>query len=420
MSEPVKKATLLPFSLPIFHPIKWFSGLLERVTRVVFGTILRASCFQLGVYKNPFSYRLMRLYQKAMSDPREETPLDYDRLRLSQSLLIYFGGIEAALYPEDGNLPDHKVVIRCMSFTAKRFFDRIESLGGVKQEVSYQGEMRHVILPKENADPAQYKKLLSSLKKFSLPSIKIDTKEGEKEAILLPYQAKRVDPNAPPVVIDCHSPGRSKDMGRTIAARHLAAGIDFIGWDPRGTIDSLGEPSEGGYYLDMDAVYQHAISLHYAPHQIYILGYCGGAALASWAKQKYHKDGIHFIAENPFNSMRDMIKNQNRLTNYLADTCLPEISSTDPEITRRVQQDGFDLERKFRGLSESRGSFIFLDTDNDRVVPPRSVDRLIEAIGKAGPIFRKTLINPNPKSNGHMLRPLENNGIWKWYADLIV
>lgn len=118
------------------HPLKWIADKIRWVVQTIFGFLLRVSVFQLGEYKHPLGYALMRLYQRASCDPREDKPVSRDRLERSKNILLLFGGVESVVIPECG-----KADVRLMTFKASEFFHRIDQLGGQKLQLSIQGPM---------------------------------------------------------------------------------------------------------------------------------------------------------------------------------------------------------------------------------------------------------------------------------------
>lgn len=402
------------------NPLKWIASKIQLLIQKFFGYFLRLSVFQLGEYKRPLSYAMMRLYQILNCDPRDEKPVSHERLTLSMNLLMQFGGVETVVVPEDG-----KAEVRLMTFKASEFLRRIEQMGGQKipivlRDENGQPQNRFAIVPAVGISHEQFGALITKLKKFSLSSIDIGINNAVQKAILLPENPPIPPDQTTPMIIRFHSPGRSMAMDRKFIGLHLGAGYDICIFDPRGTIDSQGVPSEGGYYLDSDAVYKHVRNLGYPAGRIYLSGYCKGGATAAYLKQKYHAEGVHFIAENPFNALVDLAKNQNFVGHYFAEKAMPEIISDDPSITRLVPQDGFNLEKKFQNLPLSNGKFILIPTDNDKIVPPHSVQKIRQAIGQSGPYFEIMRNHPNPKANGHMQPPIEDPKVWHRYVQVVV
>jgi hypothetical protein len=407
--------------IPFFrHPLQWIAKQVNIVSQKIFGYLLRLSVFQLGEYKRPLGYLLIRAYQRVGSDPRDEKPVSRERLERSKSLLLLFGGVESVVIPQDG-----KAEIRLMTFTSAEFFRRIDQLGGqrmpiILKDAEGKEEQRFAIFPKPETSPEEFQDLCNKMQKFYLPCEDLPTDQGMQKGILLPAPLRQAPGQTPPMVVRFHSPGRSMVMDRKFIGLHLGAGYDICITDPRGTIDSSGTPSEGGYYLDADAVYQYILKQSYTPDRIWLSGYCEGAAVAAYLKKKYHAQGVHFIAENPFNSLLDTVKSHNVLGRKFAHRALPEIHAKDPATARLVEQDGFDNEAKFLNLPHSSGKFFLIHTDNDKTMPPDSIPRIRQAIGNAGPYFELMRHHPDPEANGHMQPPIEDPAVWRRYVEVVI
>ena len=395
------------YSVPkyvICSPIRSISDKVQRLAQISFGYILRIAVFQLGTLKTRGAAYFIRTYQYFAQD---KGPFDIERLFRSKKLLIEFGGIEATVFPADG-----KAEIKCMTFRSSDFFAYIEQLGGCKEIIQYEGEERTVIIPTPNKNSEH---LFSKLQKFHLPLIDI----GSRQAILLP-PAPILEPNqVPPFILRSHSPGRSMYTERRFLGQHLATGYDVCLWDPRGTIESLGTASEGGYYLDLAAVFDHMVQLKVPPHRIYLSGYCEGAGVNAYIKKEYHDRGVHFIAENPFHNLLSVVKHVSILGQLFGSFAFPELQAKDPAIKSRVNQDGFDIEAKFSNLPVSEGKFILIHTNTDRCIPKNAIQRLRASIGNAGPYIEIERIHPNPKIDGHMQPPTEDLNVWRRYIEVV-
>lgn len=403
-----------------FLKIKPNENLIEKLIRKVFGFILRLSVFQLGEYQYPLSYYLMRLFQIVNCDPRERAGINLKRLEESKNLLRSFGGIEGIVYPEDGEAEIHY-----MSFTPERALARIREMGGEKRKAKWidsegKVEWRDAIFPATPIPSEQFHRLVYDLKKFGLPFYEQleDSNGAIQPAFILP-EGPQTKEGETPCILRLHSPGRGMVMDRKFL-RWVFAGCSAYIMDPRGTLESRGTPSEGGYYLDADAVFKKILRDGHPYEQIYVSGYCEGAAIGAWLIKKYHHLGIHFIAENPFNSLYDMVKGYNRLGKWTANYIFPEILSHEPSIISKTSQDGFNNETKLRGLAPSKGKFILMHSHCDRTNPPDSIQKLEKAIGnEAGPLYIYQRIHPNPRFDAHMQPPSECEKAWKWIAKMM-
>jgi pimeloyl-ACP methyl ester carboxylesterase len=375
-------------------PILWITEKIKKTCETIFGYLLRIVIFQLGEMRKMGAPCIMRIYQRISSDPREEKPFDPKRLEDSKRFLIRFGGVETVVQAADGAAQIH-----VMTFKSSDFFAKFRELGAVPLDVLHEGRPRRVLL-----DPP-----LEDAAKFFLPIIDVRMNDGAlKKGALLPES-----PNAhrPPHIFDCHSPGRSMCMNRRYLGTHLAAGYDVTIWDPRGTAESTGTPSEGGYYLDAETAFQTLRDQNIPYDRIYVAGFCEGASVAAHLKKKFHDRGVHFIASNPYTSIKDVIEGYGWFGKLVASFGLSAIQ--DPQI--EVNQDYFDNLNKLRNLPRSEGKCVFIHTDTDKMMPEGTVQKLRDAFGNAGPVREILRQHPNPKENGHLQPPYEDPIVWRRY-----
>lgn len=367
-------------------PIDWVDDKIVRLAQNFFGFLSRVTTFQLGVIQDWKARIIMRIYSYICD--RNDGVVVRERLNSSMKLLRECGGIESVVHPIDGGAQ-----IQCMTFKSSEFLSRIGAF-----DLIYNGEQRKAITNLEIA------------KKFYFPIVDI---EPYGKVGLLPEAAKIE--GSPPMILHSHSPGRSMGMDRKFIGLHLAAGYDVAVWDPRGTVDSTGTPSEGGYYLDVDAVFQHVRQLGYEPNRIYASGFCKGAACAVYLKKKYHHLGVHLIISNPYTSLTDVFMKNKWLGQMGAKYGIKAIQ--DPSLS--VEQDCFDNVAKLSNLPHSEGRFILIDTDTDKMMPEDTVKIMMQAIGNAGPISPIRRIHPDPSVNGHMQPPYEDPKVWRQYITVV-
>lgn len=377
-------------------PYTFIAEKVRALAEAIFGYLLRIITFQLGeinVYGAP---TVIRLYQKLVScDPREERPFDPDRLRRSKDFLLDFCGVrDRVAMPVDGGEGVHYC-----TFTSANFFNKFRELGAQLIDVNHEGRARRAFL---NVDP-------EIAAKFYFPVIDITLLDGSvQKGVLLPDAC--TSPN-PPHIVYFHSPGRSMYMDRRLIGQFLAANYDLTVSDLRGTAESSGSPSEAGYYADADAILQAVLAQPNGPamNRIYASGYCEGAAIAAHLKQKYHAQGLNYIACNPYTSMREVVESYGfwgrMAARYGARSLLGHIPG--------IAEDCFDNVAKLRNLPRSTGQCLFVHTEPDDMVPRGSVARMIEAFDHAGPVHEILRIHPNPDENGHMQFPLDDDRIFR-------
>lgn len=204
-------------------------------------------------------------------------------------------------------------------------------------------------------------------------------------------------------------------MDRKLIGQHLAAGYDITVWDPRGTAESTGTPTEGGYYLDAEAVFEE-IARQVPINRIYVTGFCEGAAIAAHLKKTYHERGVHFVASNPYTSMTEVVQSYGPIGRMGAHFGMKALQHPNCNIV----QDGFDNIAKLQNLPHSDGKCILIHTDTDTMMPRGSVSKMITAFDHAGPVHEILRVHPNPKENGHLQPPTHDLAVWNRYINLVV
>lgn len=381
----------------VYAPWNTITQKVRDAAEAVFGYLARIITFQLGEMQTPGAYWIMRVYQLLIScDPKEEKPFDPERLRRSKEFLMSFGGVESFL--NSGNDRVHT-----MTFSSRSFFEAFQRLGSVPINIQYEGRARRALLdcPELTA------------KKFYFPMIDITMPDGTtRRGALLPEHCPS---EHPPHILHSHSPGRSMCMDRKLVGRLLAAGYDLTIWDPPGTAESTGIPSEGGQYLAIEAVYRHLLGQGVLPNRMYASGFCGGAAVACYLKQQHHGEGLHLVVSNPYTSMKDVFEKYGWLGRMGAAYGLQGLK--DPALT--VTQDGFDNIAKLRNLPRSNGKLICIHTDTDTMMPRGSASQLMRAFGYAEHSYEMVRIHSDVNENGHLQPPYEDPFVWYRYVHLV-
>ncbi len=376
----------------------WTARKVKELAEAVFGYIVRIVTFQMGERHRPLAAWIMRAFQKINSDPREEKPFDPERLERSTKFLISYGGVEVQLRSQNAS-------VHAMTLKSEDFFNALADKGATIETLPYQGHYRRMLL-----NPP-----IQDVEKFYLELIDITIGGVEQKAVLLP---SRCDITQPPHILHSHSPGRSMCMDRKFIGLHLAAGYDITIWDPRGTAESTGIPSEGGYYLDAEAVFNWVRSQGVSSDRIYASGFCKGAGIAAHLKKKFHAEGVHFIASNPYTSIEEVIKGYGFVGRLGAKYGLKAIQ--DPSLN--VEQDYFNVVKKLASLDRhySGGKAIFIHTDTDQMMPPNTVEQLKTAFGDAGLVREILRKHPDPEANGHMQPPYEDPAVWNRYVGVVI
>lgn len=385
---------------PICAPLRFLIQKVYELATAVFGYILRIVTFQLGMQNVTGAYWIMRIYQKLCSyDPRDQKPFDRARLDRSTEFLISCGGRPEEVYGADGGS-----VVQLMSYKPEDFFEYFREQGSTPIPVIFEGRARRALIDPPEEDAA----------KFSLPLLDITMPDGTaRRGALLPDQCQS---EHPPHIFYFHSPGQSMNMPRGIIGKFVLAGYEATFFDYRGTVDSTGVPSEGGYYRDAEAVLEYILRQGVPANRIYALGFCKGAGVATHIKKLYHHQGLHLVAANPYTSIKEVFEGYGWLGKLAAYFGIDALK--DPNID--VPQDYFNNVEKLKNLPQSEGKLIIIHTDTDTMMPRGTASKMIEAFDNAGPVHELLRIHPNPNVNGHLQPPYEDDLIWRRLVHIIV
>jgi hypothetical protein len=387
---------------------------------------LRVCVFQLGEYKK-FSIlrKIIQRYEKKPHFTLKE--IDY-----YLKILEEIGGEKNKKRTEDG-----LAIIEYMILRAENIKRKIKEKGGIWKEVKAElisddeyslnpkGDPIHVIYRPFDDTSEEWKVFFSHIlkemgwKKITL----IDENKQKKSAYITSYnyfssQQEKI------CFLRCHSPGRSFPMETIYIGSHLGIGCDICLFDYRGTYNSTGRPTEGGYYLDADSVFNELIqSYNYDPKNIWVTGFSLGSSVAAFIKKKYHHLGVNYIAENAFSSLEKLISSQNWFIAILGKAGLGSIESKKKEITSIVEQDHFNTLGKCQYIEkldvDVKSTVIVIHTDQDSIVPKDSSILLYKSAKRFGFAYHLIHKKENKNNEGHMERPLEDHKIWAEYVKII-
>ncbi|MBS0626087.1 MAG: hypothetical protein JSS32_08565 [Verrucomicrobia bacterium] len=448
----------------VVKPIRnTYDALVQKIKQVLiryFGFLLRVLIFQMGMIDEPGAQCVVDTFDRVTSNPKKGR---IDRVRLAESITYFkkmWGEeIETTLVPAD-----NKAKLDAIHLKRETFWQNVETMGGKGHRVPIE-ERREIILGKnleqfgypieqvliggqerpaavlypdhsikgdlaKQVRAAGCKKshmnvpterdvitgpdeLLSLLKeKFFLPMREMSV-EGVKQKVILLPEAHTLGAHRRPIMVNFHSPGRTLEMERRIAGI-LAPGFDILLFNPRGSYCE-GTPSEAGYYLDSKKVVQHLLDQGYAPNDIFLLGYCGGAARAAAAVQEYNAQGVNFLIENPFHSLEAALEKFPWPLNKLGIMSLHMIKALDPETSSLVEEDGFNMVKKLERLdySPTGGQIIVMHPKVDRMMPKDSVPLILQAASKTQRCSEIIRMPAHSKENSHMKRPTEDHNVWR-------
>jgi fermentation-respiration switch protein FrsA (DUF1100 family) len=385
---------------------------LEKLSRY----LLRICVFQIGEYKSGYFARLIVKFLKRHFDLLDKNlPLTSQVLESFILTLEDLGGIRSFKVPADG-----LANIDFMLLTYENVKQRIEQAGGKWLEIAIEPDMgpifkeadaahqnphylHLIIADQETPDWAAFCK--NTLYKLGWEKAEVEFSNGvKKRALITNYSREKFPERKRACFLRCHSPGRSYGMDQKYVGYHLSLKRDLCLFNHRGTHRSRGKPSEGGYYLDADSLFQELQNTHsYKPEQIWVAGFCLGAAVAAYLKAKYHEQGIHYVGENTFTSLESAIRHQIWPVRVMGIIGIDEIRSSDPAITSLVEQDSFNTLHKFNKLKKQSGSFaIIIETFGDDILPRNSSLDLFSAIkqnSQAFHLIHQSHCDSNPHSD---------------------
>lgn len=407
------------------------------VFQKILGYCLRAVVFMFGEYKSsPLKYFIMeRCGKGGLCDTRGRAKFDPARLERSRDIFKRLG-CELAENGKDFPMTvprDGHAKIEYCHIKYENVKEAIETHGGEWIELSAveevtghwvecreePGEKIEVIVQNETLSKEEWRDFYeNSLSKMGWTPI-ILRRNGKSTAALLTakWSAKQQRPTPGLCFIRSHSPTSSWAMERHYVAQHLSLHADLFLYDYRGTYKSEGIPSEGGYNLDIRAVYEEAKKRGYPNEKIFATGFCLGGGPSSSLRRE---GDIHLVLENSFDSLERVLDTRSWLIRWLAKIGLPEIQSKEKEIRKHTHQNYFNAVEHLQNAkyNDKRTTFL-IDTKPDTLLAPDAPERLSKAAAKAGSVFSKTFYPPSSCKNGHSLNPLDDASVWQAYVQKI-
>ncbi len=393
--------------------------------------LLRVCTFQIGEYNHgPFSRFLIKLLKKHYDLSDKRMPLNNATLERYIHIIEDIGGMRYSKLSIDG-LAQIDYVLLTYDNVHKRILQKggkwveivVERRADSKFKVadaSITSPLYLTCIYSEHKTPEWRDFIEKSLSKFGWERATVEFPDGKKEVLVTRLSEEKPPDRKRGCFLRCHSPGRSYGMDQKYIGKHLSIKKDLCLFNYRGTHISTGTPSEGGYYLDADTMYQELVHTHsYKPEEIWATGFCLGGAVAAHLKQKYHHLGINYVGENTFTSLLSVILHQTWPASYMGKIALDAILSTDSKITSRVGQDAFNTLEKFQKLKpENKSISVIINTDADVILPKDSGQNLFLAAKKGGPAYQLTHVGSN-KVNPHADEVFEEKRIWNEYTKIV-
>jgi alpha/beta superfamily hydrolase len=397
--------------------------------------LFRSCVFQLGMYQSGLWAKvIVKLIKNRYDIPYRHLSLTSANLNDFIDRLEDLGGRRAFKTTVDGNA---KIDYMILAFD--RVKERIEQKGGKWVEIAIvpnKDASNYKAADPSDKSPPHYIRAIYSdhespewtaffkntLNHFEWEEAVIAFPDSKKSAYITFYSPSKPPETTRACFLRCHSPGRSYGMDESYIGKHLSLNQDLCLFNYRGTHQSTGVPSEGGYYLDTETLYQELISTHsYQPEQIWVTGFSLGGAVAGYLKAKYHDQGINYVGENTFSSLEDIVAFQPWPINILGKRIFHAICSTEPSIQEMTEEDYFNNLKKFSNLKSGvkNSISIIINTDHDPIVPENSADLLYSTMKKCGNAFKITHKSVS-KSNPHGDDLYNDAKVWQEYASIIL
>lgn len=432
------------FDKPIFTPAKiiltpltWTLYKVSAVFRSFIGSCVRIGVFSFGEWQRSWIKKnIIEIYSGGFGALFGNSRWSDKRLEKGFEVLTSIGGVRETTPSKDGTKLDS------MRITYQNVKATIEQHGGkivqsfpissvVKGEITQCKEARKapseyvdIIIPQEGG-PAWNSFYQNTLQHLKLEKATFTMENGTvvEGFILNHWNEKNPQrPKAGQCVLRCNSPTESYPIGKRDAMRFLFLGLDVLLFDYRGTWKSEGIASEGGYYLDAEALFEKArTTFGYAPKDIWLSGFCEGGAVATHLFKKYHHLGVNLFVQNTFDTMENVLRQQVFPASHIAHLGIDGIKSNDPAIEALVEEDGFDNIGKLESLEGQYGRAIVVNTDTDRTISKDSHPNYVAAAEKVTvktcPILFQ---HPDKTQDGHRFDVLSDPVTWKKVVSHII
>lgn len=334
--------------------------------------------FRLGVYSKGLLERAVTyLYLSCSRGTLFPEMFDEQRAERSLNLFKAIGGQEAFVTPRDG-----KASIHMMTLKAQDLERKLEVFGAQWQRCELsdsEGNQVLAIIPP--AEPsAEWEAFERTLGQFGWSRKRVIHEEVEQEGIITCMDADCIpEGEETRCFLYCHSTSQSFIRDRKRAGYYLGMKQDACFFDNRGIWKSQGVPSEGGYYLDVEAVHE-ALQREgqYDPQRLWLVGFCGGGSVMAHMKRLMHQQGVNFVAEQSFCHLRrDFIAQMPTFAQWVADRTMSSLYYRDASSSEGIQETAFNVEALWRDLERYEGPggrVVLIHAANDQRLPQESKD----------------------------------------------
>lgn len=204
-------------------------------------------------------------------------------------------------------------------------------------------------------------------------------------------------------------------LHKSEAAYFLGKGLDVCVYDVRGSLDSLGYPTEAGVYHDIDAVGDFLFKTKgYEPAKTLIYGSCGESFTATHLFKKYHDQGINLFLQNAPKSMDSVLNKINFIARWIFKLVRWCIQAPFSSQCNKSLEDFFNSEAKIKSLAKRDSGYVIMaKTEGDTTAPPEEVDDMASLIREKGSEV-EVLSNgateglPKGSTDPHLANPYRN------------
>jgi hypothetical protein len=366
----------------------------ESPSYTIIERIFRICVFQFSVYAYGLLEKgIMRLFQMARKSEWFPDMFNEKRAQRSLDLFKSLGAKQHFVATADGKANIHMITLQAQDLENKlhSYGARWEKMTVVSDVYKEPKEVIAIVPPVQletKIDGLSWEMFEKQvLAKFSWKRERVGMTDGsEQDVIVTCDSASAVNTEGDKqCFLYCHSPGGPFIRDRQRAGFYLGMKQDVCFFDHRGSWLSTGSPSEAGYYLDIEAVYQKMIEVgSYRPSQVWAVGFCGGSPIAAHLKSKYHHEGMNFVEEQGFSDLRkDMLDHQPWPARWLAYFALDALKSRDisDACPQKPHEDYFNTEEKWSRLSPYQGiggKVILIHASNDTTLGKDAPDRFLE------------------------------------------
>lgn len=360
------------YNNPAAYDLYWFSFLPRIIRLCVYKfAILPFSTFYERFFLN-------RFHNHAAGQGYLGCLQNYDISRAQESVkaLKTLGGKEHFLIPKD-----REAKLQVIQLKVSEIKKKIEELGGFWGKEG----SKIVIRGPKNENPEWKEYYENGLKQI----FRNEIEENGSKVLVTSECAENIPFSVRTRKTDCillARLGKSFAMSKFEISYFLGKGIDVCVYDTRGVLNSLGYPSEGGSYNDIDAVGDFLFKEQkYSPSKTCIFGSCGESFTAIYLFQKYHDQGINLFLQNAPDSLQSVISKVNVIARWIFSLYKGYIHAPQNSECSKTREDDFNSMKKIEGLkTRNKGYVILAKTLGDEMAPTSEVDTMANKFKEKG------------------------------------